>query len=171
LRFAVMKQIVLRRAMRYLQGDATLPQGAGAKLIIHVVNDRGGWGKGFVLALAARYPAAEAAYRRWSRQPTKADPPFALGAVQFVDVAPDIWIANTLAQHGYRSSTNPVPLDYVALSRGLGTVAAFATEHDLSVHMPRIGAGLAGGDWNRIAAMIEEQLYESDITIYDLSQR
>src|SRR3954468_4654438 len=121
-----MKQIVLRRAMRYLQGDATLPQGVGAKLIIHVVNDRGGWGKGFVLALAARYPAAEAAYRRWSRQPTKDDPPFALGAVQFVDFAPHLGVHIILAQHGYRSSTNPVPLDYVALSHGLATVAEFA---------------------------------------------
>src|SRR3954454_1545757 len=112
--------------MRYVQGDATQPQGEGDKLIVHIVNDRGGWGKGFVLALSARYPQAEQAYRRWSRQPRSDDPAFALGEVQFVQVAPGIWVANLLAQHGYRSPDNPVPLDYAALERGLSRVARFA---------------------------------------------
>ncbi|HEY8600558.1 MAG TPA: hypothetical protein VIL85_19135 [Thermomicrobiales bacterium] len=154
--------------MRYLRGDATLPHAEGNTLIIHVVNDRGGWGKGFVLALSARYPAAEAAYRRCSRHPADDDPPFSLGAVQFIAVAPGVWVANILAQHGYRSPVNPVPLDYVALSHGLATVAQFATEQSLRVQMPRIGAGLAGGDWDRIAALIEEQLPANDVTVYDL---
>lgn len=32
----------------YLKGDATAPQAKGVKLIVHVCNDLGGWGKGFV---------------------------------------------------------------------------------------------------------------------------
>ena len=31
----------------YLQGDATQPQASGIKIIVHVCNDLGGWGKGF----------------------------------------------------------------------------------------------------------------------------
>ncbi len=34
----------------YLTGDATQPQSAGPKLIVHVCNDIGGWGRGFVVA-------------------------------------------------------------------------------------------------------------------------
>nr|WP_078968142.1 MULTISPECIES: hypothetical protein [unclassified Streptomyces] len=31
----------------YVRGDATSPHGKGAKVIAHVRNDLGGWGKGF----------------------------------------------------------------------------------------------------------------------------
>ncbi|MFJ6385555.1 hypothetical protein ACIQI7_36810, partial [Kitasatospora sp. NPDC092039] len=47
----------------YVRGDATTPQGKGVKVIAHVCNDLGGWGKGFVLALSRRWPEPEAAYR------------------------------------------------------------------------------------------------------------
>ena len=33
----------------YVQGDATQPQGTGARIIVHICNDIGGWGAGFVL--------------------------------------------------------------------------------------------------------------------------
>ncbi|SOE07774.1 hypothetical protein SAMN06272765_8688 [Streptomyces sp. Ag109_G2-15] len=33
----------------YVRGDATVPSVKGAKVIAHVCNDIGGWGKGFVL--------------------------------------------------------------------------------------------------------------------------
>jgi O-acetyl-ADP-ribose deacetylase (regulator of RNase III) len=68
----------------YVRGDATTPVGKGPKVIAHVCNDRGGWGKGFVLALSRRWPEPEAAYRRWYREHARND--FALGAVQLVQV-------------------------------------------------------------------------------------
>lgn len=152
----------------YRQGDATTPIGEGTQIIAHVVNDRGGWGRGFVVALSQRYPEAEASYRRWARLPSPDDPPFALGEVQFVAVAPDLWVANMLDQHAFSTPENPVPLRYDALARSLATVANFATAHTATIHMPRIGAGLAGGDWERIAALIEEATALCEVTIYDL---
>lgn len=47
--------------LRIIAGDATVPQAKGPKLIAHVCNDRGGWGKGFVLAVSARWPEPERA--------------------------------------------------------------------------------------------------------------
>jgi hypothetical protein len=35
--------------IRFVRGDATSPRARGPKLIAHVCNDLGGWGKGFVL--------------------------------------------------------------------------------------------------------------------------
>jgi O-acetyl-ADP-ribose deacetylase (regulator of RNase III) len=154
--------------LRFVQGDATSPAGDEKKVIAHVVNDRGGWGKGFVLAISRRHPEAEAAYRRWSRRPAPDDPSFSLGQVQFVAVAPDRWTANMLAQHGYQAPDNPVPLDYAALECCLITLARFALSHGATVHMPRIGAGLAGGDWERIEALIARCLVECDVTVYTL---
>jgi hypothetical protein len=37
-----------------------------------------------------------------------------------------------------------------------------------TVHMPRIGSGLAGGDWNRIESIVNETLGFIEITVYDL---
>lgn len=74
----------------YLKGDATSPQAKGVKIICHICNDAGGWGKGFVLALSERWDEPEAAYRAWYA----ARDGFTLGAVRFVQVEPYIWVAN-----------------------------------------------------------------------------
>src|SRR5438270_12565670 len=100
------------KPIRFLKGDATSPQAAGAKIIAHVCNDRGRWGKGFVLALSARWPEPEAAYREWSRG--RAENDFGLGAVQFVQVGPGLWVANMVGQHGLRGGRTP-PIRYEAV--------------------------------------------------------
>lgn len=78
--------------VQYLKGDATYPQGDGPKIIAHICNDAGGWGKGFVLTQQAN-----------SRQ--------------------------------------------------------------ASVHMPRIGAGLAGGKWEEIEPIIIRTLSAKNIPV------
>jgi hypothetical protein len=52
----------------------------------------------------------------------------------------------------------------------LKKVAAFAKENNASVHMPRIGCGLAGGAWDKMEPIIEEALIKEGITVtvYDL---
>ncbi|MFE2503931.1 macro domain-containing protein [Streptomyces rubiginosohelvolus] len=151
----------------YVRGDATTPQGKGVKLIVHVCNDLGGWGKGFVLALSRRWPEPEAAYRRWHRE--RAGNDFALGAAQFVQVGPCLWVANLVGQRGMRTGSNGVPVRYGAIDTALGAVAARAGELGASVHMPRIGCGLAGGRWSRIEPLIERRLISAglSVTVYD----
>ena len=51
--------------INYLKGDATVPAGDGPKVIVHICNDVGAWGKGFVLAISKRWPTAERDYRKW----------------------------------------------------------------------------------------------------------
>ena len=46
-------------AIRYVIGDATAPEGEGPKVIVHVCNDIGGWGRGFVVALSKRWDKPE----------------------------------------------------------------------------------------------------------------
>ncbi|CAM5304452.1 hypothetical protein STANM337S_00515 [Streptomyces tanashiensis] len=82
----------------YVRGDATAPQAKGVKIVAHVCNDLGGWGKGFVLALSRRWPEPEAAFRRWHRE--RAGNDFGLGAAQFVQVEPYVWVANLVGQRG-----------------------------------------------------------------------
>ncbi|MFE8911246.1 Appr-1-p processing protein [Streptomyces globisporus] len=151
----------------YVRGDATAPQGKGVKLIVHVCNDLGGWGKGFVLALSRRWPEPEAAYRRWHRE--RAGNDFALGAAQFVQVGPRLWVANLIGQRGMRTGSKGVPVRYEAIDTALGAAAAKAVELGASVHMPRIGCGLAGGRWSRIEPLIGRRLISAGVpvTVYD----
>ncbi|MYY85412.1 MULTISPECIES: macro domain-containing protein [unclassified Streptomyces] len=151
----------------YVRGDATAPFGKGPKLIAHVCNDLGGWGKGFVLALSRRRPEPEKAYRAWHRQRAKND--FGLGAVQFVEVGRGLWVANMVGQRGTRTGSKGVPVRYEAIDTALATLADKAEELGASVHMPRIGCALAGGKWSRVEPLIARRLGARGIsvTVYD----
>ncbi|HEY3480711.1 MAG TPA: macro domain-containing protein [Streptomyces sp.] len=151
----------------YVRGDATAPQGKGVKVIAHVCNDLGGWGKGFVLALSRRWPEPEEAYRRWHRDRARND--FGLGGVQLVRVSGYLWVANMIGQHGMRTGSKGVPVRYEAIDTALGVVGDRALELGASVHMPRIGCGLAGGKWTRIEPLVTARLAERGlaVTVYD----
>jgi O-acetyl-ADP-ribose deacetylase (regulator of RNase III) len=153
--------------IHYLKGDATAPQAKGTKIIAHVCNDVGKWGKGFVLALSAHWPEPERAYRQWYRE--RRDNDFGLGAVQFVQVESWIWVANMVGQRGVKGSTRVPPIRYQAVAKCLESVAKKAEELHSSVHMPRIGCGLAGGKWERIEPLILDKLCanELEVVVYD----
>jgi O-acetyl-ADP-ribose deacetylase (regulator of RNase III) len=148
----------------YLQGDATQPQGQGPKVVVHICNDVGAWGKGFVVALGKRWPISKQSYLAWAKGPSTQ--PFGLGEVQFVEVADQLWIGNLIGQHGIVSHLNPKPIRYEAVTLGLASVAHFAHGKGASVHMPRIGTGLAGGSWPEIEAIIERELLAQGLKVY-----
>lgn len=155
-------------AMTFVVGDATRPQGPAPHIIAHICNDRGGWGRGFVTAVTRMSPAPEKAYRAWysSRQAND----FALGALQVVSVTDTLSVANMVAQKGYRAQNGQPPIRYEALAQALTALAAHALEHGAGVHMPRIGCGLAGGEWSAVQSVIEETLLAQgvSVTVYDL---
>lgn len=158
--------------INYVTGDATHPRGDGTKIIVHIVNDIGRWGAGFVLALSKRWPDAdgpEACYLRWAKGEL-VSPFWGLGNVQFVGAESDIFVANLMGQRGTsRNIAGTPPVRYSAIREGLSEVAVFAKLNNASVHMPRIGCGLAGGDWKRVEAIIEDTLVANGIavTVYD----
>ncbi|WP_317446466.1 macro domain-containing protein [Streptomyces collinus] len=153
--------------INYLRGDATAPFAKGPKVIAHVCNDIGGWGKGFVLALSRRWPEPETAYRAWHRG--RAGNDFALGAVQLVEVGARLWVANLIGQRGVRTGSKGVPVRYEAIDAALGRLADEALERGASVHMPRIGCGLAGGRWSRVEPLVSKRLVARGVavTVYD----
>ena len=157
----------MQQKIRYLVGDATRPQGAGNNIIVHVCNDVGGWGKGFVMALSKRWSEPEAHYREWYQNRDRSG--FALGAVQFIKVEDDLWVANLIGQHGLAPAGGVPPIRYRAVREGLAKVAQFAVDRDAGVHMPRIGCGLAGGSWEAMQPLILEELCAQGVavTVYD----
>ena len=153
--------------INYLKGDATAPVGEGNKIIVHVCNDIGGWGRGFVLALSKRWSQPENEYKKWY----KSNEDFLLGEVIFVQVEAHIWVANMIGQRDIKPDKegNP-PVRYEAIGKALSKVAVFAKEANASVHMPRIGCGLAGGTWDKMEPVIIQELAKKEIpvTVYDL---
>lgn len=158
-------------SIRYIVGDATQPVGEGSKIIVHVCNDIGGWGRGFVVALSKHWPEPEQCYRAWFRGEEKT--PLALGEVQLVQVGETIWVANLIGQRDVRTVGGIPPVRYEAIRKGLQTVAKEAQRLKASIHMPRIGCGLAGGRWEEVGKIVEDELANRgvSVTVYDLPSR
>lgn len=140
----------------YIEGDATKPVGdvGRPKIIAHCCNNEGRWGSGFVVAISRRWRGPEKAYRTLAEANTK-DFHKLLGVVQFVSVGDGIIVANIIGQNGVRGPDNPQPIIYEALEQGLKIVGEMAAEEGAVIHMPRLGAGLAGGSWEIIEEIIK----------------
>lgn len=152
--------------VQYTKGDATAPIGEGNKIIVHVCNDVGGWGRGFVLAISKRWEAPEKEYRAWAASRKN----FSLGEVQFVQVEPTIWVANLIGQRDVKKDKNgQPPVRYAAIKDGLVKAGIYAKQLYATVHMPRIGCGLAGGTWDQIEPLINEVLTSKGVktVVYD----
>lgn len=147
--------------IQYITGDATDPTGGGNKIIAHVCNDIGAWGAGFVLAISRRWPQPEAEYRKSRGSLT-------LGAVSLIPVEPNLWVANMIAQKGVRTRDGVPPIRYDALKRCLEILAVEARKLQATVHLPRIGCGLAGGKWESVEPLIREAMPDTGVFVYDL---
>lgn len=165
--------------IHYIKGDATAPQGDGSKIIAHICNDKGGWGRGFVLALSRRWVGPEDSYRAWFKLKEAPDAGrFELGNVQLVEVEPKLWVANMIAQAGYGPrNASPhqghelnalPPIRYHALENCLAKVSLSADVWNASIHMPRIGTGLGGGSWGQVEPIIARCFKTAPVFVYDL---
>jgi O-acetyl-ADP-ribose deacetylase (regulator of RNase III) len=157
--------------IHYINGDATNPVADEPAIIAHICNDVGAWGAGFVRALSKRWKKPEQQFRLWFRGHLANAPPFALGNVLFVPVDEEVLVANMIAQHGIGRHASEPPIRYDAVNHALGVVAEEALRLGASVHMPRIGCGLAGGTWDRIQPLIETQLSQLGVrvSVYDFA--
>lgn len=156
-------------SIRYVIGDATQPEGEGTKVIVHVCNDIGAWGAGFVKALSKRWPEPERQYRGWYQSCKPASMP--LGAWEPVWVNSGLCVINLIGQEGIRTSKEGIPpVRYGAIRRGLMSIGDWAMRKGVSIHMPRIGCGLAGGEWSEIEPIINGTLIARGVpvTVYDL---
>ena len=146
--------------IHYVIGDATNPQGTGNKIIVHICNDIGAWGAGFVLAVSKKWRAPEIAYRAMKKR--------FLGTVELVRVSDDIIVANMIAQHGIGAGADGIPpIRYEAVRACLAQVNDSAYHTGSTIHMPRIGCGLAGGEWSKIEEIIKD-VASVPVYVYDL---
>lgn len=121
-------------------------------IIAHLCNTVSAWGAGFVLAVDDLSLAAKFAYKALCKDYNGNVP---LGTTQFVEVKPDVWIANMIAQSGVDKSVDACLVDYKALSECLNKTFDRARLLGCNVHIPSgMGSGLAGGDEAMIHSLI-----------------
>lgn len=142
-------------------GDATSPRpnDDGGVIIAHIVNNIGAWGKGFVLAINKLSYAPRDSYIALSREAALKEPDkkLPLGYVYLIEIAPNLFVANMVAQDGINKPTMDACLvSYKALESCLYVVLQRAITLGCHVHMPAgMGSGLAGGDKDTIRETIE----------------
>lgn len=165
--------------LRIIKGDATEPIGVGIKIIAHICNDEGAWGAGFVMALSAKDAEPECDYRRWFKRRFLAKrwsqlfQPFALGEIG-LPLSPysrdGTFVCNMIAQHGVGPDEHGrPPIRYAYLMQCLHRLRRQAVALQATVHMPRIGCGLAGGKWEYVSQIVENTLTKHgiEVTVYD----
>ena len=130
-------------------------------VIVHGCNCQNQMGKGIALSIKKQFPEAHAADRQ-----TTAGDRGKLGTLTTADVTRDgvsFTVVNAYTQYHYRP---PGPnVDYDAIRAAIREVKRrFGGKR---IGYPRIGAGLAGGDWPRIAQIIDEELAGEDHTVVE----
>lgn len=96
-------------------------------------------------------------------------PPFITNAVTYPEFEKEeeiLYVVNSYTQYHYgknHSDGISKPLNYTALAMCMNKInTIFKGKH---IGLPKIGAGLAGGNWNEIITIIESELKDCDITI------
>ncbi len=146
----------------YIKGDLFEMMNACSSsnhLIIHICNDIGKWGKGFVLAISKKWKRPQIEYLALTE--------YIMGNVQFIKVESNISVANIIAQKGINSmhGTPICRVDYDVLKNCLRSVNQYATTYKCHIHMPLIGCGLAGGQWSIVSEIIK-QTFDPSVAIY-----
>lgn len=135
---------------------------ADEPLIIHGCNAQGSMGKGVARDIRDAWPMVYDAYRAAHRATG-----LTLGDVIYA-ASPTHIIGNAITQNKYDSFRKyGIPdLDYDALLACMRNVDTFMIDNKIdAVAMPKIGAGLAGGDWDKIERIISSNI-SNNVVIY-----
>jgi O-acetyl-ADP-ribose deacetylase (regulator of RNase III) len=148
--------------MRYRDGNLiTLAKEGHFNIITHGCNCFCTMGSGIAPQIAEAFPEAYDADQKTAKGDIRK-----LGGFTEADCFDErgefvVTVINSYTQFGYDASTKP--LDYEALALAMRKIN-YINKGNI-IGLPRIGAGLAGGDWNRISEIIMNELNQMDIWI------
>jgi O-acetyl-ADP-ribose deacetylase (regulator of RNase III) len=147
--------------MRTIPGDL-LELGAAGRfdVIIHGCNCMNHMGKGIALSVRHRFPAAHKADQATENGSTEKLGNYSCATVG-CDAEHTLTIVNAYTQYQFGGRR----ADYGAIREAFQRIKQdFAGKR---IGYPLIGAGLAGGDWNVISKIIDEELEGEDHTLVE----
>lgn len=122
-------------------------------IIVHGVNCMGVMGSGVAVEIKNKWPDAFNTYLKTVKSfDDKRD---CLGVVDICNVETDLWVANAFTQVNFGRTGKHV--NYEAISTCFKTIIKIATNYHTSIHYPKIGSGLGGGDWSLISEIIDAE--------------
>jgi hypothetical protein len=155
-----------------IEDRISCPQHGSTVIVPHVCNNINAFGAGFAGQTAVSYPVVKANFHMLGQSAK-------LGYVQFVKAKSDpqhkhsIIFANMIAQNKIIGPDNPRPLNYGALALAMHNIKTYirSAEKDtesnrIEIHAPKFGSGLAGGNWNFIAELINDIWSDIPVFIY-----
>lgn len=130
-------------------------------IIVHGCNAQGKMGSGLASEIRNKYPGNYEYYLSVFESTG-----LHLNEVLFYKVPNSkLVIANAITQLYYGREYGKRYVNYDAIRLAFKEVTRYALENKLSVHFPKIGAGLAGGNWKLIKEIITGEMHE-DVDYY-----
>jgi len=147
---------------RYIVGDITETE---LKYIAHGVNCQNKMGSGVAKALYTKFPKIKQKYHYFNEQ--FEDNESLLGKVDCIAQSDKIvYNCYTQLNYGY---DNKRYVNYAALVECFATLKFFLKDKQLAI--PKIGCGLAGGDWKFVEQLINDTVGDDlEIWVYTLDE-
>lgn len=163
-----MKELKMNKGKyQIIKGDVTNPVGEGVKVIPHIISDVGVCGAGVAKTIVEKWPDVKLDILSTKGRNGE----LVLGdCIRSWVENNRIIIISMIAQKGLKNKDNPFPIKYAALVDCMRKVLEFVyPNNSYSIHCPKFGSGLAGGDWKFIEKLIQEIWVNNgiDVTVYE----
>lgn len=148
----------------YIKGDLFADN---HPVIAHGCNCQGVMGSGIAKIVKEKFPTVFSRYKElcdsYHDKPWQWQHP--LGHCQFLPIEGGRVIVNCFTQDKFGPGKQ---VSYDAVDSCMYSLAVFLEGTDEYLAMPKIGAGLGGGEWSIIEAIINYRLKDADVRIYEL---
>lgn len=142
---------------------------SGADIICHQVNCQGAMNSGVAKQVREKYPNVYTMYKQYCGSAAE-NTAILLGVAQPVFVPPSQYIVNLFAQDKY-GYDGKCYTDYNAFRTCLQQLKLLMNNQIIlgrTIAIPYLmGCHRGGGDWNTIYQIIEEELRNYDVTLYE----
>lgn len=146
--------------MKTIKGDLiALAKDGKFDVIVHGSNCFCTMGAGIAKSIKQNFPQAYQADMRTRKGDKKK-----LGTCTYATIVPfNLIVINAYTQYDYRG--RGVKVDYDAVRKCMKWIVEHFPRDRIG--LPKIGTGLAGGDWKKIQQIIEEEMSECDVTVVE----
>ncbi len=125
-------------------------------VLVHGCNCAGVYNSGLAKQIRIKYPLA---YQNYLEYLKITDNKYLLGSINKVRIGDTGIVVNSFIQRFYGRDPNVVYVDYKAIEKVFKSIALEFP--DCAILYPKIGAGLANGDWNEINKIITNILKDN----------
>lgn len=160
--------------IKYVKGDVVEAFKRGEiDILVHGVNCQGKMNSGIAKQIRAEFPQVFKEYEGYIDwigftydENDKPDRSHFLGDTLNVRIEKFRFIVNAFTQNNYGYEGNKY-CSYDAIDKCMKTIKKEAIGN-VVIAMPKIGAGLGGGDWKVIEAIINSVFEEREVLVYEL---